>query len=285
VKIALIGSSGLLGSALKKALYAADIQALCLTHCDFDLLDPDDFKIFLDFNPDIVINTAAYLGVEPCEVYYSEAFALNVKAVENLANFCQKNAICLVYISTDGVFDGYRGGYHEKSTPNPLNLYGLTKYGGELMTQNLCEQHYIFRIPILFGTRENKGNIFIEKMFALYTSGKKELKIADDVINKPSYADDIAQQMVKILISALPHGIYHLFNGGEDASLYDFACEFFAQKRVNDICIMRAKASDFADSEQGKKPLNTTLTSIKVEALRDWRIAMKDYCNKEVYER
>ena len=276
MRVAIIGANGLLGSALKRHLIEKKIEFLPLLHKDFDITNENDYSKILDFKPDVVINTAAYLGVEPCEARPMKAFEINSLAVANLARFCEKNSIILAYISTDAVFDGKTGNYDEDSMPNPLNMYGLTKYNGEIMTRNLCPKHYIFRIPILFGKRENKGNIFIEKMYNLYLKGNKELKIADDVINRPSYNIDIAGIILDIILNNYEFGIYHVFNDGK-ASLYDFAVEFFKQKGIIDIKIERAKAKDFAKNEKGKKPLNTTLISKKIKPLRHWKEAMKEF--------
>lgn len=277
MKICIIGSNGLVGNVLVDILDKKKIETLKLTHNEFDITNINDFNKIKQFNPDVVIDTAAYLGVEPCEANAMDAFKINSLAVADLARFCNENNYCLTYISTDSVFDGISGEYNENSIPNPLNMYGLTKYNGELMTKNLCSKYYIFRIPILFGKRKNQGNIFIEKMYQLYKNGKKELKIADDVISKPSYNVDIANKMVDIIINNLEFGIYHIFNGGKNASLYDFAKEFFNLKNITDIKIEKAKASDFSQNEKGKKPLNTTLASIKIEPLRDWKEAMREY--------
>ena len=275
-KIALIGSTGLVGCAIKQVLKRLDIDTLFLTHKNFEITNIEDYNVIKDFGADVVINTAAYLGVEPCEKDPVEAFKINVIAVRDLARFCDNYSICLAYISTDAVFDGKTGNYDEYSQPNPINMYGLTKYSGELMTKNLCQKYYIIRIPILFGKRENKGNIFIEKMYSLYKNGVKELRIADDVMNRPSYNNDVAERIVQIILNKYEYGIYHIYNGGKPASLYDFAKEFFTQMNI-DIHIERAKASDFAANELGRKPLNTTISSSELEPLRDWKLAINDF--------
>lgn len=280
MKIVLIGSTGLLGSTIKDELKNRNVNSLFLTHDLFDVMNNDDYEQIIDFHPDIVINTAAYLGVEPCEKNPLGAFHLNCKAVEDLANFCESHNFGLAYISTDGVFDGHDGDYTEDSFPNPINMYGLTKFNGELMTRNLCSKHYVFRIPILFGERKNQGSIFIEKMYDLYKTGKKELKIADDVINRPSYNKDVAKKIIDLITCKSEFGIYHIHNGGEKASLYDFAVEFFKQMAIKDIKIERTKAAEFAKGEVGKKPLNTTIKSNKIEPLRDWKNAMAEFCIK-----
>ena len=280
MKIAIIGSNGLLGSALKKLLNKENMEYIPFTHDDLEIANEKDFDKITKNNINIIINTAAFLGVEPCEANPSKAFEINTNAVANLARFCNNNDITLVQISTDAVFDGKDGNYDEDSYPNPINMYGLTKHGGELMTKNLCSRYYIFRIPILFGKRENKGAIFIEKMYNLYKNGNKNLKIADDIINRPSYSNDIANGIINILKLKKEYGIYHLYNDGK-ASLYEFAYEFFKQKGIKDIKIERAKAADFARNELGKKPLNTCMISNKIKPLRDWKEAMNEYIKME----
>ncbi|WP_035587183.1 SDR family oxidoreductase [Hippea jasoniae] len=281
MKVCVIGANGLVGNAIVDKLNSLGIECLPLLHRDFDITHIDDFEKIESFCPDIVINTAAYLGVEPCEANPTKAFEVNSLAVKNLAVFCEENGYVLAQVSSDAIFDGKNPPYDENSTPNPLNMYGLTKFNGELMVRNLCSKYYIFRIPILFGKRKNRGNIFIEKMYNLYKSGKKVLNIADDIVSMPSYNVDVAVKMIEIVINRLEFGIYHIFNGGDGASLYDFAKQFFTLMGIDDVTINRAKAKDFSKYEKGKKPLDTRLTSNKLEPLRNWKEALEDYVEKE----
>jgi len=280
MKIALIGSNGLLGSSIKKHLKQVGIDTLLLTHDKFEITNVKDYEVIREFQADVVINTAAYLGVECCEERPLDAFSINTKAVGDLARFCNTEDIVLVQVSTDGVFDGTSGNYNENSNPKPVNLYGLTKYNAEQLVINLCKKYYVFRIPILFGKRENTGNIFIEKMYSLYLNGHKELSIADDVINRPSYSCDIAKKLIDTVMEHNEFGLYHIFNGGPHASLYDFASEFFRLKGINNINLIKAKASDFSAGEKGVKPLDTTLDSVKLTPLRDWSSAMEEFISQ-----
>lgn len=282
MKIALIGSNGLLGSALKKELSSKNYNVLLLTHDNFDISNITHYSILIENNIDFVINTAAYLGVEPCEQNPLKAFEINTFSVGLLSRFCNTNKITLIHISTDAVFDGKSGQYNEIISPEPINYYGLTKYNGEQLVKMLCEKYYIFRLPILFGNRENKGNTFIEKMYNLYLNGTKEFKIADDIISNPSYSNDVAESIINLIEKKYEYGIYHIFNSGGENSLYDFASEFFNSKEIYDIKIHRAKAKDFSINELGKKPLNTSLISSKISPLRNWKEALKEYCKESV---
>jgi len=227
-------------------------------------------------DPDVVINASAMVGVGPCSSYPLKAFAINTKAVKDLAEICDQMDVCLVHLSTDGVFDGRKDDYYtEDNSPNPLNVYGVTKYMGEIFIKNICKKYYIFRIPILFGMRENQRTSFLENMYNSVLSGQKELNIADDEISCPSYSDDLARGILMLIESGREYGLYHLKNEGV-ASLYEFSRTFF-QKVGLDIIIRRAKASDLFEKDRDLKPLNTSIRSVKIEHLRDWRDAMDDY--------
>ena len=274
MKILVIGSSGLLGSAFKRR--KKDCVYVFKDHSNLEISDRN--QILKELNsllPDVVINCTAYLGVEPCGADPMNAFAVNSKAVKDLAEICSHLNICLVHFSTDAVFDGNKGDYTEDDLPNPLNMYGMTKHVGDLFVQNICRKYYILRIPILFGMRENQGKIFIEKMHGLFKSGNKELRIADDVVSCPTFSDDVADRVLDLIESKESFGLYHLKNEGR-ASLYEFARVFFQQLEVS-IDIKRAKARDFAAGEIEKKPLNTTIRSVKIPHMRNWTAAMEDY--------
>ncbi len=276
MKILVIGSTGMIGSAFKRNP-AEDAGYSFFSHATLEIKDPAQLAGRLEQErPDYVINTAAYVGVEPCGNNPGEAFVVNTKAVKDLAEICKRLDICLVHFSSDGVFDGRKGDYYtEADTPNPVNMYGMTKYMGDLFVQNICPKYYILRVPILFGLRENRGKIFLEKMYELVRSGRKELRIADDIISCPSFTDDIARGALGIIKAKMPYGLYHLKNEGK-ASLFEFADRFF-NKLGSTVKLERAKASDFAAKEKELKPLNTSIRSVKIKHLRFWEEALDDY--------
>jgi dTDP-4-dehydrorhamnose reductase len=286
MKIVVIGSTGMIGSAIKRFQSSDDIYFL-ETHQTFDITKRGQMEIVLrEKQPDVVINTAVFLGVDPCADDPKKAYSVNANGVKDLAELCYLLDICLVHISSNAIFDGRKGDFYtEHDHPNPINTYGKTKYIGDQAVMEKCEKYYIFRFPILFGTRENKGNIFIEKMYDLANSGKACIKVADDVTSSPSFSDDLAREILRLIKTDLAYGVYHLKNEG-CASLFDFASEFFKQFASN-VKIERAKAADFIAVEKENKPLNTSIKSVKIDHLRDWREAMTDYIvqfkRKEVF--
>ena len=66
----------------------------------------------------------------------------------------------MIYISTDYVFDGEgTRAWEPEDERHPLNVYGQTKYEGELAVQNTLEKYFIVRISWVFGVN---GKNFIK---------------------------------------------------------------------------------------------------------------------------
>ena len=277
LKYLIIGSTGMVGSALERV--KEHRNSVFVTHQQLDILDLKQIEgVFDQISPQVVINTAAYLGAEQCTENSLLATQLNCKAVCDLATVCKEREICLVHLSTDAVFDGNKtDDYYEDDLPLPLNMYGMTKHLGELHLQSIDCKYYLIRIPILFGSRKNQGEIFIEKMLKLAQKGAKELRVVDDIISNPSFSDDIAKGIYQIVESNQEYGLFHLKNSGK-ASMFQFVKTFFEFAGL-DINIVPAKAADFAMNDKAKRPLNTSIGSKKIKPLRPWTESVKDYLN------
>ena len=276
MSILLIGSTGMLGSALRRARPAGQ-EWHCETHATLELTDAAAVERALDAKrPGLVVNAAAFLGVNPCARDPHRAFAVNALGPWHLARACARRGIGLVHFSTDAVFDGAKGSpYVEADPPAPVNLYGMTKHLGDLAVRTNCPRHWILRVPILFGSRENRGEVFVERMLALARSGRRELRVADDVVSSPSFSDDIAAATLGLLADEAPPGLYHLSNAGE-ASLYELTAALFERLSL-DVRVERAHAADFSAGDLDVKPLRTPLGSIRIAPLRPWREALEDY--------
>ena len=276
MSILLIGSTGMLGSALRRARPAGQ-QWHCETHATLELTDAAAVERALDAKrPGIVINTAAFLGVNPCARDPHHAFAVNALGPWHLARACARRGIGLVHFSTDAVFDGAKGSpYVEDDPPSPVHLYGMTKHLGDLAVRANCPRHWILRVPILFGTRENRSTVFVERMLAFAREGRRELRVADDVVSSPSFSDDIAAATLRLLADGAPPGLYHLRNAGE-ASLFDLTATLFDRLGL-DVRVERAGAADFSAADLDVKPLRTPLGSTRIAPLRPWQEALDDY--------
>jgi len=135
---------------------------------DFDLTDRAATLAALEnAAPDCVIHCAAYTAVDKAEAEPERARAVNEGGTGHVAEFCARENIWMVYVSTDYVFDGQGDKPHETDEPpRPLNVYGESKWAGERLVRALCGQHIIVRASWVFG---NHGKNFVKTMLRLGT--------------------------------------------------------------------------------------------------------------------
>lgn len=216
VRYLITGKNGQLATEFLKRLGS---EAIGLSHPELDIgsLEPI-LECLYTLKPQIIINCAAYNYVDLSESKYYEAIRTNTMGVRNLAYGAKKIGAFLVHFSTDYVFDGTKGvPYTEDDKPNPLSLYGKSKYMGELSMKEELLNYLIFRVSWVFG--EGRQN-FIYKLLT-WTKEKEHLQIASDEISCPTSTKTIVEITLKALKEKLT-GLYHLTNSGY-ASRYEWA--------------------------------------------------------------
>ncbi|MDP7244126.1 MAG: NAD(P)-dependent oxidoreductase [Flavobacteriales bacterium] len=274
-KVLLLGHMGKIGIALNEALKDS-YEVIGKNTNDFDAANFDEVKnLIKEIKPDILINTVAFLGIDPCENEPIKALTLNTLYPKLLAELSKDMDFLLVHFSTDAVFNDAKNDlYVESDAPKPLNVYGFTKYGGDCFIRAIAKKYYIFRPAILFG-RSKKNNQFVEKMMLKIKEGNKVIRVVDDIISSPSYSIDIANEAKRIIENSLPYGLYHLVNEGK-ASLFEIMQEIVENLKL-DVKVEKASYNDFP--YKGIKNTNTPLTSEKIKPMRSWKEAIKDYTN------
>jgi len=277
MRVLLLGYTGKLGTAIKKSLEDS-CHLICKNSSDFNAVNLEDSsRLVRSISPDVVINTVAFMGIDQCEKSVEKAFLVNAIFPGMIARLSADLGFKLMHFSTDAVFDGSSDvGYYEKDCPNPINVYGLTKYAGERMVLSEVDGSYVFRVPIMFGD-SSRNDQFVEKMLIKVRGGSKELFVSDDIVASPSYSLDVAMAVKKILFcrTGFEPGVYHISNTGS-ASLYDLMSLIAAKLRL-DVLIRRASHSDFPSV--GKKNLKTVLKSEKFPAMRSWESAVAAFCD------
>lgn len=274
-RILLLGSTGKMGLALRH-IFRDDYLIAGKNSSNFDAVNFEQVRNLIEKNtPDIVINTVAFLGIDPCEKDPEKAFRLNTLYPKFLAELSNEKGFLLVHFSTDAVFNDEKGDFYtEKDCPYPLNLYGYTKYGADCFIQTIAKRYYIFRIPVLFGETV-KDTQFVEKMLQKVKEGQGNLKISDDIISSPTYSKDVAKEVRSILDASYQFGLYHIANEGK-ASLYDLMKEI-TKNLTLDVKVEKASYRDFPFL--GIKNTFTPIKSEKVAPLRHWKEALKEYCD------
>lgn len=275
-RIAIVGAYGMVGTAFRKE--NKNVIPLALHDCD--ITKPHSILRMLDiYEPDVIINSGVINSFEPCAKNPELAYEVNSLGPLNLAKICRDRDITLVQLSTVNIFDGTAmEPYTEKDIPNPLSIYGKSKYIAELYVNSICPRYYIIRMPTMFGHIEREENIgFPEKMLRAIRDGKK-IKVANDKIESISHTRDIAKKVYRILEDKESYGIYHVFNEG-CISFYEFVVEMADQlgKRIDNIEI--GSHRDFDNWET--KPKYVPMESIKIGPLRPWYEALRDYLDEQ----
>ena len=270
MKILLLGANGQVGTELQRTLLILGDLKSC-TRAQVNLEDIQSIRSLIqDYQPDVIVNAAAYTAVDQAESDKDKAELVNATAVGVLAQEAKDLDAWLVHYSTDYVFDGEKlDAYVESDTTNPINVYGSTKCKGEeLITSSGCK-HLIFRTSWVYGAH---GNNFAKTMIKLFQE-KDKLSIVNDQIGVPTSAELIADITSACLMQALRKntdlsGIYHLAPSG-NTSWYGFAQYLLekGQSIVDGLSSHSVNLNPIPTSQYpapAKRPKNSLLNTNKI---------------------
>lgn len=217
MRILITGGEGQLGTELIAQSAAHDTVVLAPTLAQMDLTAPASIDAFWDaFQPQALINAAAYTAVDRAETEPDLAFAVNAAAPAYLARRCRREGIPLIHISTDYVFDGAKGSpYLEEDPVSPLGVYGRSKAEGESAVRGALDRHLIVRTAWLYSAH---GANFVKTVMRL-AAERDELRIVDDQLGSPTSAADLAGALLSIAGrlghgAEIPWGTYHYCGNG-----------------------------------------------------------------------
>ncbi|MGC9327220.1 MAG: SDR family oxidoreductase [Candidatus Hinthialibacter sp.] len=269
--IVITGASGLLGANLVFSAKRrfSDIAAVHHRHpvhfpsvenVRLDLTDQKSVSRFIEQKkPDIVIHCAGCTSVDECEAHPEKARLLNASAARHLAEASRKAGSRLVYVSTDSVFSGDRGGYSEVDEPRPVNAYAQTKWEGERWVENSMDEALILRTNI-YGWNIQPKESLAEWIVNRLERGES-VPGFHDVWFSPILVNDLSE-IILDLIEAKTGGIYHAA-GSHGCSKYQFAQRLASLWGVDEERIERASIQD--SPLKAPRPLNTTLQTAKIE--------------------
>jgi dTDP-4-dehydrorhamnose reductase len=225
MRILLIGKTGQLGSDLLRNNPGYEIYAPPEDLFDITVREAIDREIG-SFNPEVVINTAAFNNLPACEREPEPAFRVNCIAVRDLALACKKADASFVTFSTDYVFDGQkRTPYLEDDPPSPLQMYGISKISGEYAALSAAPDHaVIVRTCGLYGKQgtwgKGGGNFVDNRIRDAQNITTLEMGIDQTVC--PTSTEDLSRALLRLIEHpAVRPGIYHLVNEGE-CTWYEF---------------------------------------------------------------
>ncbi len=223
MRILITGAGGMLGREVAELAQAQGHTVIPTGRREglvpMDITNPTQVRAVFDkYQPEVVVHCAAMTNVDACEHQPECAYRVNAFGTELIASQCARIGALCVAVSTDYVFDGTKGApYHEYDQPNPLSVYGRSKYAGEQAVRALCLRHYIVRTAWLYGVY---GRSFPHFIVEKVRAGQTATVIADQ-IGSPTYTADVAERILQLL-STECYGTYHLTNQ-RPVSRYEFA--------------------------------------------------------------
>jgi len=298
VKVLVTGGAGMLGSSLVPALVSAGHE-VTVTDIDLSNTTPwgptgptigeldvrrrDDVAAAVrSLEPGLVVHLAAETSLEYSDDNVDATYLTNTTATKYVALAAQRQGAAMVYISTAGVFDGTKPSevYTEYDQPNPLNVYGATKYYGELVVKEFVERHYIIRAGWMVGGGRSKDHKFVARILQQTT-----LHAVGDKLGTPTYTPDFARTFLGLIDSEL-YGLYHMACEGR-GSRFDVAARILEVLGLSDqIELVEVTSDFFAEEFSSVRPYSEIMRNMNLDLqgmnlMRPWQVALEEYINTE----
>jgi dTDP-4-dehydrorhamnose reductase len=270
--IVITGASGLLGANILLSLQQAGQPVAGVYHAHpvrlagaetvaADLADPPAAaEAVRKLRPSWVVHSAGVTNVDWAEQHPDFTRVVNVEATRHLARAAKQAGSGFVYISTDSVFDGNRGGYCEDDATAPVNVYARTKLEGEHASLEELPGCLVVRTNI-YGWNAQSKNSLAEWILGRLESGQDVPGFAD-VTFAPILVNDLSDVLAEMMDRALS-GVYHV-TGSESCSKYDFACRL---AEVFGCPPRRVRATSVDDSLlEAPRPRHTSLDTSRIVA-------------------
>lgn len=282
MKTVVLGAGGMLGSELASLLEKSGHKVFAFDR-ELDVTDPAAVSEKIsELQPEAVFNCAAFNAMDKAEQESESARALNAAAVGNIAKAAKVCGAVVVHYSTGYVFDGRNdAGYEEDDQPNPISIYGHTKYEGEQQLKQHADKYYLIRLNLLFGAPglASGSKKSFPAMILEQAETKDSFDFVADEISTPTYAPDLARASITLLTekedgkNKYAYGIYHLVNEGR-ASWYDWAKQIFEIKGISKA-LHPVGAEKFP--RPAARPRCSVLLNTKFPKLRTWQQATAEF--------
>lgn len=256
-KVLIVGASGQLGQALRKAMPTA----VALGRDQLDLTDREAVAGFGWGGYNVVINAAAYTAVDEAETLAGRrrAWGMNVHALGDLVRAAQQHRLTLIHMSSDYVFDGTAAVHDEDEQFSPLGVYGQTKAAGDAVVMSLG-RHYLLRTSWVIGD----GHNFVRTMARLAERGV-EPAVVDDQFGRLTFTSEIARCIQHLLAVQAPFGTYNITSSGAPMTWAEIAGRVFQARGRDSDSVKRVTTQAYGDGKSmAPRPRHSTLSLDKI---------------------
>jgi len=288
-RVLITGCGGMLGSAVYR-VFSENYKNVLAT--DIDLNEPwlrkmdvreisECEKVVSDYKPEIILHLAALTDLEYCEKNIDNCWKTNALGTENIAILAKRTDATMVYISTAGIFGGEKDEFTDFDRPDPLSYYAKGKYHGEQFVERYLTKYYVFRAGWMMGGGLKKDKKFINKIYRQIKAGKNELFVVDDKLGTPTYTNNFAESIFRVLQTGY-YGLYNQVCGGSCSRL-DVAREFVRLLGIEDkVKVTKVSSDYFKDEYFVVRPYSEKLVNLKLESrninfMREWKECLAEY--------
>jgi dTDP-4-dehydrorhamnose reductase len=281
MKILVTGSNGLLGQKLTQLFLDTGIPAVATgigpdrfpgggkyTYAELDITNEASVEqVVAAHRPDVIIHAAAITNVDTCHSAPEDCRKVNVEGTRYLLRAAERAGAHFVYVSTDFVFNGLAGPYHEDDLPDPVSIYGSSKRDAEDLVKASATSWSIVRTILVYGVtaQMSRSNIILWVKNSL--SEGKTIRVVNDQWRMPTLAEDLARACMNIA-QARAEGIFHI-SGNEMLSVYQIACEVAAHWNLNQELIVPVPSETL--NQEAKRPPKTGFILDKARQVLDYR--------------
>lgn len=233
----------------------------------------------------ILIHLGAKTSLEECELDPHETYLNNTTSVEHAVDISNQLNIPLVFISTAGIFDGYKDIYDDEDIPNPLSHYGKSKYLSEKFIETNSKNYLICRAGWMMGGGMKKDKKFVNKIIKQIINNKKILHIVNDKNGTPTYTYDFANQVLHLIENNI-NGRFNVVCQGLTSRL-EVTREILNFFKLNDVIKIKEVNSDFfkkdyhAQRPFSERLINSRLNKLSLNIMRNWKVCLYEYLNKD----
>lgn len=159
-------------------------------------------RLLQEWKPDAIVHSAAMSRVLECERDPDRAQAINVEATSRLVRLAVRIHTKLIFISSDQVYSGARGGYRESDKPAPAGWYGRTKLEAEQCVLNSAARHLILRSNSVVGGGIGWGESFTMRVVNAVKRGE-QVRLFFDQYRSPIHIRGLVQVIERACVSNL----------------------------------------------------------------------------------
>ena len=277
--ILVTGGAGQLASAL-----AAAAPVRRVGRPDFDFDRPETIEaVFHAARPSLVINAAAYTGVDAAETDSDAAYRANRDGPAVLARLCAAAGVPLIHVSTDYVFDGAKGAPYQEDDPvSPPGVYGASKLAGEQAVLASGARVTILRTSWV---HFHAGKNFVRTMLTVGKT-RDRLSVVADQRGCPTAATDLADAILAVAARLQDGwqdsyaGVFHAAGSGE-TTWHGLACAVFEDAAAQGLSVPRVDPIATADwPTPARRPADSRLDCSRLEQvfgvrLPHWREGLR----------